>query len=204
MTFAELKAELAARGFDYLSDARLGFYINQAATELASEDIWPFRFHEFDGSGNYEDVPQGTVIQSVVNVDTRAPLTSIDMATLLDNGCDLAQAGTALYWYMHPVGVVDTLKMSVRAWPLGVNIKVYAYLPEVVMTAGVEEPLSPPTYHFLIVDIAVRKAYRDADNHEAAEALALQIDRDLLKMRLAILGTNLDGADGYIQTTEPW
>jgi hypothetical protein len=43
MTFAELKTELAARGFDHLSDTRLGQYVNQARAELDGMHMWPYR-----------------------------------------------------------------------------------------------------------------------------------------------------------------
>ena len=56
------------------------------------------------------------------------------------------------------------------------------------LSADADEPLTPENYHLLIVDIAVRMAYRDTDNHAAAEALQAQIDRDLAGMIVDLLG----------------
>src|SRR4051794_1113889 len=45
MNFTALKTELAARGFDYLSDARLGQYVNWAVHEFQGTAEWPWRIN---------------------------------------------------------------------------------------------------------------------------------------------------------------
>jgi hypothetical protein len=52
--------------------------------------------------------------------------------------------------------------------------------------------------------MAVARAYRDADNADAASALQAEISRDLDNMRNALLLTNVDGPQDYVRQTAGW
>lgn len=208
MDFAELRAELAARGFDYLGDDRLALYINRAYFELTDADLWPTRLTRSDpGPAPMELFVSGTniIVLSVTDETTGSRLKPTDIHSLLSSGVDIDQTGTPIYYYTLK-SALSTADEDVHTWPVtGGDITVWYYHGAVALpTDGSDPSLIPPQYHLLIVDIAVRMAYRDADNHEAAEALQVQIERDLLLMRRNLLIDNVDGPDGYIQTTERW
>lgn len=196
MTYQELQVELSARGFTYLSFTRLNQYINWARAELDDADAWEYRRTSQTGAAPLTIADLGW-IQGVQHVSTKAQLQPIDRESLADRVDDLTVTGTPIYYYVD-AGTVTTYPVATG------SITVRYYKVPADMTDTAESPLAPSRFHKIIVDIAVRMAYRDADNHEAAEQLQAQIDRDLARMRLALMMTNTDGADGYIAEVEGW
>lgn len=199
MTFAELKQELADRGFSFLSDARLGRYINQARAELDESDLWPYREASVVGSAPLA-IPDLGTIEAVVDVESQ-PLHPADYRDLLDYYGDLSTAGSATHYYIaSPGGTLEVATFPMTGEPIGVQY--WKITPE--LSAPTDTPVAPSRYHKIIVDMAVREAYRDSDNHGAAEQLQSQIDRDLVRMRETVLVQTAQGPVSYVHTTVCW
>lgn len=194
MTYAELKAELAARGFDFL-DARLGTYINSAAAELDETELWPYR----------EDFEVGTAPLAISDLGTIEQVINTSRSSL---SLDPAEYGDLVAWY-GDLSVDGTPTYFYVAWPSGVptvatfpestdTISVQYYRVTAEMVGAADTPASPSRWHKLIVDMAVREAYRDSDNHGAAEGLQVQIERDLARMRNALFSAQVQGP-GFVR-----
>lgn len=189
-----MKTELGDRGFSYLTDARLGQYINWARGELDDLALWPYRSTTQSGSAPLTVTDIGT-IESVYESVVKKVLRPADRRDLLQFYADLALTGTPDFYYIDN-GVVKT-------FPVGGTIDVRHYKIPPDLT-GTDVPLAPTRFHQVIVDIATRMAYRDSDNHAAAEALQGQIDRDVWRMMESLLVGQVQGPQSAVQLVEGW
>lgn len=182
MTFAELVAELKARGFDYLGDTRAGLYINQARAELDSMYLWPYREKSASGTAPLTISDLG-VIEAVTMTDSNSVLAPKDFQALIEYG-DLSTTGSPHSYYVAwPAG-----SPVISVYPTSADTIDVQYYKVTTDLSGVQSPAAPAEYHGLIVDIAQRDAYYDKDNPDAAEAMQRKIDRRLAQMVDALLG----------------
>jgi hypothetical protein len=200
MDFTALKAELAARGFDYLSDTRLGQYINWANSELDDAELWPYRLQSLQVSaGASFGTPPGLGPVAAVRVSLGGgayrPLAYMPLGDVL--GAGEPGTGSATHYYVNN-DTLGTWPAESRTW--------YAWYYAIAddLAAGADHPLAPTRYHGLIVDMAVQRAYRDNDDHDAAAALQGEIDRQLNNMRNALLLDHTDGPTNYIAQRAGW
>ena len=196
MTYADLKTELSDRGFSYLSDARLGRYVNAARGELDRLALWPWREKSVTGVAPFTVADLGPV-EAVMNTSNNTKLAKVDYQTLLEHYGDLDTTGSPSCWYSAwPAGspVVATYPTSGDT----IGVQYWRVCPDLT---GVESPLSPADAHYLIVDLAVRRAYRDSDNHEAAEAIQSEIDRQVDALLFQYQPGMTDGPDAYVGVT---
>lgn len=199
MNFSELKTELSDRGFSYLTDTRLGRYVNFARAELDEADLWPYREASAMGQSPLAVSDLG-VIESVLDLDTGCPVRPGDFGSLQNTYGDLTVMGRGGYYYIAwPAGVptiatvpTDLSNIGVQYWKISPDL------------TGTQTPLAPARFHNIYVDMAVRMAYRDSDNHEAAEALGAQIERDTMRMRRALGIQQIDGPADFVRVTEAW
>lgn len=204
MNFTALKAELAARGFDHLSDTRLGQYVNWGRAELDDLYRWPYREAAVTGTAPLIVTDLG-VIEAVTNETSHATLQPADFRGLLEDYGDLSLSGTPSSYYVSwATGVPEVATYPASTNTIGVQY--WKVTPD--LSAGTDTPLAPTRFHGLIVDLAVRRAYRDRDNHQAAEQLQVEIDRQVQTMIGALLGgQQVQGAGLYMQVTgasEDW
>lgn len=177
MTLAELKTELAARGFDYLSDTRRGLFINQARAELDDLFLWPYRLTIATGASPLTVSDLG-VIESVLDTaNSSVALSAVEWSGLA--GLDTTTTGTPSRFYVDN-GVV-------RTYPAGgtLSVRHFKIPPDI---SDSQQPLAPARFHDVIVDIAARNAYFDRDNPDAANALQAKIDRRVAQMVDSLLG----------------
>lgn len=179
MTFAELKAELLNRGFNYLDQndpLRSGRFINWAMHELDDAYLWPYREATATGAAPLTIADLGIV--EMVTDSTGYPLEPLEYRDVVYSWGDPTQAGVAFGWYER--------NGQVLAFPATgtITVKYWKVTPD--LSAAGDIPLSPTRFHGLIVDLAVRRAYRDSDNASLADDLNAQIDADLQKMANAL------------------
>lgn len=199
MNFSALKQELSDRGFSYLSDARLGNFINWARAELDDTDLWPYREAGVTGTAPLA-ISDLDTIEAVENTTQSVELLPAAWRDLLAFYGDLTTSGAPLYYYLaEPAGVLEVATYPTNSDTIGVQY--WRVTPD--LSAGTDIPLAPTRFHKTIVDIAVRLAYRDADNHQAAEALQAEIDRDVMRMRTTLGVQQVQGPD-FIQVREGW
>lgn len=179
MDFNALKTELAARGFDYLSDTRRGYFINAARHELDMLELWPYRLAEATGAAPLTISDLGT-IQDVIDTGNGSyPLAAIEFGELRQAYNDLSVTGTPSYYYVDN-GVL-------RTFMVGGTLSVRYYKRPADLSGSTDMPLSPTAYHMLIVDMASRWAQKDSDNSVVIPTLSSEIERQLATMRNDLL-----------------
>lgn len=212
MTFAELKQELSDRGFSYLTDARLGRYINTAGRELLEADQWSFRELATSSSADSTYVSTDGPPYAVVWYPTPATATNYYQLTYRSAGDAHTTPGYAATGappchytleYSTNTGGYHVIPLPQQTSIGAGQMAVWYYAPWTDLTGATEPLVPPPANHSTIVDIAARIAYRDSDNHDAAESLQVQIDRDVNRMRMTY-GVVAHGPDTFIRTTERW
>lgn len=195
MNFTTLKSEFADRGFSYLTDTRQGRYINYGRAELDDSDLWPYRLTTQSGASPLTVTDLGTV-GYVFDTATNLPLEYRPYEALQESLHDLATGGTPEAYY-----VTDTQVVAIPVSGDSISVRHWKITPDLT---GTETPLAPDRFHKLIVDIAAREAYRDSDNHQAAESLQVQIDRDTWRMREALMIRSTQGPQNFVRVVEGW
>jgi hypothetical protein len=199
MQFSDLKTEFAERGFDDFSDARRGTFINAARAELDRLHLWPWREKSATGVAPFTVADLG-IIESVTNETTDCRLQAAQFRDLVDAHGDLSTSGTPdCYYIAWPSGspVVATYPsnsdtIGVQYWKVTVDL-----------SAAGDEPASPDDVHPLIVDLAVVRAYRAKDNHEAARELRAEVDLQIQHL-LAQYPPGVGDFEGHIVSPGDW
>lgn len=213
-TWGDLKTEFAARGFDYLSDTRRAYLLTAAITFLEAMDYWPWRVVEVttltDAAGVLSTNGSPTdVIESVYYVDQKVMLNPRTLVELRDDFGDLTRAGTPMYWYVDTqldISGNPLATTSLKVFPVAANANCvlrYYQGTNVPVDDG-DSVIQPFQAESIILNLASQSAYRDSDNHQAAEALQLQIDRELMALRAMSFAQRGDGPDHFIRVTECW
>lgn len=187
MNFGELRTEFLARGFDYLSTTRADRYINQAYGELCEMERWPFLEKTTTGAAPLTISDLGAVA-SVLDADRNAKLNYIDRRTLFDIYKDLSTTGEPRWYYIED-------GKTLKTYPVGGTLNVRYWIVPAELSGDTDAPVVPTRFHNLIVDLAVRRAYIDSDNFEAAQALQAEADRGMTVMAQSLLAQQHGGQD---------
>ncbi len=192
-TFATLRADFFARGFDYMNDAGAGLVrtkelLNQAYLELCEEDYWPFL-----STTNTAVVPPQvlTDVREIRSVTYPGggpgyKLWHKPLDEVLEEYGENTTTGSPLWWYLDSNGAapedptfrvypVSTATLTVRYW------KVPAEL-----VADADEPIIPNRFRRYIVEGMVRVAAAE-DSPEAARAAEAERQLGLNLMRRSLL-----------------
>lgn len=165
MNLTQAIAELKARGFDYLSDARATIMLNNAKNALGDEYAWPWLETTTTG------VPPLTIsdlrsVLYVVDTTNGRELTGVDARDVVDLNTNVDTAGTPAVWWLDGT---QTLKVYPTTTTAQVTVR-YVKV-SVDLSAGSDTPLIPARYHGVWIDYAVVEAYKDDDRFNEAQAL---------------------------------
>ena len=176
MDLHELRNELEARGYNYLPEKRLNYFINRGYLEFCLRFPWPYLEHE-ENSVTLPYVPDPALRAMIwlVNDQTQISLPGIDPREVrrLDPTGD--RTGTPVAWYVEG----QTLKF----FPENAGqTATFRYIQTPPMLAGdADEPLVPADLALYIVDRAVVEALKDTDELAAAQEVRRdwenQVDR---------------------------
>lgn len=171
MNLATAITEVKARGFDYLSDARVTIMLNNAKNRLEDAHDWPWLEATQNGVAplTITDLRQ---ILYVVDTTNDTLLTGVDVRDIAD---DTTDTGTPSYWYL------DGLT-TLRVWPLAtptLSVRYLKYSPELT---GTDTPLIPARYHPVWVDLATADAFRDNDDQAQAQAYEATANQRIAEM----------------------
>lgn len=178
-TFTELKAELAAEGYDYLSDTRQGYFINEAYAALCDEEFWPFLEASSSGAAPLT-ISDLKTVESVRDTVQNRMLDHRERIVLQENFTDLTITGSPRYYYV-------TGGTVVRTYPVGGTLAVNYWKTPTLMSTGSDTPLVPQRFRRLLLDYAVREAAMDNNDLDDVAAVQAKIDRRLQVMREALL-----------------
>lgn len=197
MNLGELRAEVKARGFDPVEDARIDRWLNLAVTEILETADWPFLHDEATGAAPLT-IADLRSVESVEDTVNAVKLIPADRRDLSDRYPDLTASGSPVFYFLTAPDTVDVYprggSLRVRYWSFPADL------------AGTDEPVIPARYQYAIVDYAVARAYADSDEFAAAQAARQEGDRLVLAMtsnlldsehdrpaRMTMLGGHLDG-----------
>lgn len=190
MNFAELKTELAARGFKGLSSTRQGQFINWAYLELCGLHQWPFLENSATGTTPLAITTLGT-IEAVIDEDRNVELLPVEYRDLVAEVGDLSTTGVAsVYYIANPSGTLQVATYPVTTNTIGVQF--YEVPAELT---GTDTPVVPARFHDILVDLAVTRAYRNKDLFQQADALQAHIDRRVQQMAVEQFTQQIQGPD---------
>jgi len=196
VNLADLATELGARGFDYLTEARRTYFLNQAyLTDICETEEWPFL--EATATGNAPlTIADLRVIESVVDENQQVKLTPLTRTAITDLSPDLDQAGNPESYYLTGGNTVNT-------WPNAANSLTFRYhkVPA-ELSSPTDTPLLPSRWQYLIVEGAVKRAYEDDDEYAAAQAADALFQVRLQAMRDSLLHQQHDRPSSFILQTD--
>lgn len=174
MQLSDAQTELAARGFDAVSPARMVTILNQAKNQF--EDIYPFPWLESTASGlapkTIADLKDVLYVVDTTNqrelVGTTAQFVVGDLDPTIGN------AGAPVVWWLDGANIVTTYPLSTSAQLL---VRYVKESPE--LAAPTDTPLIPVRYHNTWIDLAVIRGYLDRDDLGAAGQLRQVVSQDL-------------------------
>ncbi len=195
-TLADLRTELAARGFDYLSSTRLTDFLNYAYTVDVSEaDAWPFLETSTTGTSPVT-VSDLRTIESVIDTTNQVKLRPMDRRHVTDLDVDLTRTGTPEFYYVTTGNVVAT-------YPVGTGtLSIRYWKTPTALSADADEPLLPTRFRALIVDAAEVRAYTDDDEADQANIAQQRFLSRLEHMRLSLMGQQFDRPESMVLAGE--
>lgn len=188
MDFETLIDEVQARGYDYLSDERVGRYLNQSLFELCALMPWPFL--ETNATGTTAAgvaITDVRHILSVTDTTNKRSLAPVDQRNLRRIDPDLSEVGDACAWYL-----LDT---TVKTWPTPASaaaLRVEYVKAPAELVATSDEPVVPEEWQDIIVDGAVCKAAKDNDGYGALQQIRAEWQRQVDVMVQALMNRALD------------
>lgn len=199
MNFGEIKAEVAARGFDYLldsgaSEARLKRWINLAYTEVIESDDWPWLRTTTTTTAPATITDLGS-IENVFDTTNDQVLAYRQERDLIDLFKDITDAGTARYYYM-----TSPTTMAVYPVDTTTQLRITYWKVPTELYADSDEPAFPARYHMALVEYAAAHAYKDSDNPQMMTVARAEGDRIVQLMRERLLVPSHQNPD-YIQAT---
>ena len=176
MDLTAARAELAARGFDYLPASRQTIMLNRALNDL--EDYWPWPWLRKTVTGAAPLIISDLKYIESVNDSTGNELTGTTQSELGQYGGATFTTGTPSQWWID-----DTSGPTLRAYPVGSVTLTVTYMAEItdLVNAG-DTPNIPARYHPLWIDLAVIRAYQDSDNFAAASSLRQDTEQALARL----------------------
>lgn len=164
-----MQDEFRARGTAYLDDsaglARAKRWLNQSYQELCAAHEWPFL--ELGDASGAAPLTITDLMHVLAVTDTTGGVRSLvhkDRRNLVRSYGDLTAVGTPTWFYF--------TNNSVRTYPTSADTIAVHYLkvPTELVNDG-DEPIVPDRFQDLIIDGAMRRAYKDSDNFESVPAL---------------------------------
>ncbi len=187
MQLSALRVEVQSRGFDYLPAARINTWINYAYHDVCHRQAWPFLETTTSGTAPITISDFGHAL-SVVDTTGNGPLQWEDMRTILEFDPSLSATGSPELWYLngsaltvYPASTTNTI--SVR----------YLKVPT-DLSADTDTPILPSRFHYILVEGALVKAYKDDDEEQGAQAATGEFELGLLRMQAELLVPNFDSA----------
>lgn len=173
MNLADARAELAGRGFDYLSAGRMNIMLNRALGDFNDFWPWPWLWRRTTGAAPLT-IPDLKFILDVSNADSGAELQGVDLRDL-----DVTTTpGAPTQWWLD--GPASDSSTTVRVYPEGdANLAVSYVADSSDLSADADTPDIPRRHHALWIDLAVIQAYKDSDNFPAAQALQGDVNAHL-------------------------
>lgn len=194
-TFATLKTELAARGYDYLDSTRAGRFINIAYNTVCEEYPFPFIEKEITAQTPPVTISDLREILYVADATSGQELYGTDQREISAYDPGRTNTGTGTQWSLAN-GVLSVYPTDSSA---RLTIR-YIRVPD-ELSADTDEPLVPQRYRNLITDYAVYLALKDNDEYDAALSAKQLWDYEMGRMVTHLSGQNLQNPSSIAADT---
>jgi len=193
MTRAELVQEVVDRGYDYVSTARIGRFVDTAYRRICSQRNWPFLEAEAQGAPPLELADLWKVLSVSAN---EHPLSPADRRWLVAAYPNLTDEGEPVFWYLE--------NTTLKSYPVTSDEVAVRYRKRPTALADSEEPLIPEEFQDVIVDLAIVPCLKDDDEFQEARELKLgEVKEGIQEMAAALLGRNNQSAETVQRTGQP-
>jgi hypothetical protein len=191
-TLLTLRTEVKARGYDYVTDTRVNYFVNTAYAELC--ELYPWPWLETTSTLSVPGtLANARTVLSVNDSSTSATIHFIDRQALTRSGTILTTAGTPSYAYFE--GDVLT------TYPLAsgqVTVRYARYASTLV--ADTDQVLVPERWSDVVVDGACVRAAKDAHNWDEVAALRQEYNAQVKNMHDSYFSRS--GEPSYILVTQ--
>jgi hypothetical protein len=178
MNLGQIRAEVQARGYDYLSTARCTTLINIAVNEICSYMPWPFMETSVGPSASPLTITDLGWVLSVVDSLQDVSLSRDDRRRTLTDDADLSDTGTPQVYWLE--GNTDTITVRYVKTPVD-------------LSSDADVPLIPTGFHDLIVHGTVLQAQLDNDMLQSYQMTRQVWQTRIDQMVQAIMGRDLAG-----------
>lgn len=196
MTFAQLVAEVIARGFDYVATNRIETFVQRNHQRLEGRYVWPWREASKEGVAPFEIKDLRDVL-SVANTTSEYPLYGQTRQWLTERWTDLEETGQPTWWWLDD----QTLRVFPTSTTENISVR-YASKPAALAEAA--EPDMPSEWHGLIVDLSVVECLKDNDEFKEARELRESVGVEVQEMAAAELKRDLQSPRLTIRTGYAW
>ena len=188
MNLTDIRTEVEARGFDYLSADRIDTLANFYYHDICRRFPWPFLHVTASGTAPLSITDFGHAL-SVVDTTADTILQWEDKRTLREQDPGLDGTGNPSCWYL------DVPNNQLEVYPVNTTNTIvvdYVKVPEDLVD-GTDETLIPSRFQYVLVEGIVCKAYRDDDEIDLSDAARMEYEDGLTLMRDELLVPNYDG-----------
>jgi hypothetical protein len=175
-----MRAEVVARGFDYLSNARIDRFLNDAMHMIDDLEPWVYLRNGAAGVSPVSIAGLGRV-ESVTDTTNGYALSFMPQAQILAEFGSLTLTGARPLFYYVRSTVSD---YQVTAFPVSsVSLSVSYFAFNTDLSSGSDTPGMPDRFRYAIVEYAVAAACRDVSNYAEAQAASAAGDAVVARMR---------------------
>lgn len=203
--YGEMRQEVMDRGFHHVGATRCGKFVQEAAAELHTLELWDFRRAVVTGAAPLA-IEAGALVKQVRDTSTREKLWPVSESRALD---EIAISSATPREYFIEGG--DSLRTHPDS-TTNLTVVIYGVLP---WETGGQEPANdndtpkvPIGWRDIIKEKAVAKALRDDGREDEAIALEAEpgglISRRLEEMRGALLRQAQADEPRYIRPESVW
>lgn len=184
MTLAQIRAEVQARGFDYVTNARVDTWINRSYQRINDREAWQFLEATATGAAPLT-IASVRAVLSVIDTVTERVLEYDDERTIRERDPSLSRTANPDSWYLDGT--------QIKVFPLSTNnLNVRHLAFPATLTLDADTPIWPARYHYILVDAAVAQGYKDSDNMETFAIAQEDVNQQVFEMATALLIPNFD------------
>ena len=190
MTFAEIKTEVKARGFEHLTDTLLNNMVNRAYADINDAYPWPYLTTTATGATPLT-IANFAHALNVIDTTNKNFLSPEDPRVIYELDPTLIQTGNPDRWYWTGSAIatwpITTVQLSVRYTKVATDL-----------TLDADTPIMPTRFQDTIVDGAVSYAHERSGDYDA-NARA-RFNDGVEQMAYALLVPNYDQANDIVVT----
>ncbi len=157
-------AELQARGCT-ANDTRCTIFLNDAKNDFESFYDWPWLEATATGTAPLSISDLKNILYVVDTTQDRVLFGTTANEIIMQQTTDIDQTGPPVQWWLNGTYILEVFPKNTTNT---LSVRYTSFTSEL---AGTDTPTLPPRYHNIWIDLAMVRAYNDADQLDAAQAL---------------------------------